>query len=121
MDLRSFLIVLITAICMAAANLLMRAGVLKLGGPLSLTWSRVFSIIFQPLYFLGLLLVAVAGILWTRVISSGPLTLCYPLFVSLTYILICLGAILVFHERLSAVKLVSLALILSGMVLLTLR
>ena len=119
MNLGSFLIVLITAVCMALANLLMRAGVVKSGGPASLTRAHLLSIVCQPLYLSGLLLVGVAGILWTRVISTGPLTLSYPLFVSLTYILIILGAAIFFQETLSALKLTGLCFILIGIVLLT--
>jgi multidrug transporter EmrE-like cation transporter len=104
---------------MALANLLMRAGALKSGGPLSLNGLRLLSIVFQPLYLGGLLLVGIAGILWTRVISTEPLTVSYPLFVSLTYILIVFGAVVIFQESLSVLKMMGLCLILVGIVLLT--
>jgi multidrug transporter EmrE-like cation transporter len=119
MNVGSFLTVVLAAVCMALANLLMRAGVLKSPGPLSLTRAHLLAIVCQPLYLSGLLLVGVAGILWTRVLSTGTLTVSYPLFVSLTYILLILGSVIFFRETLTALKVTGLCLILVGILLLT--
>ena len=121
MDLGKFILVLITALSMAVANLLIRAGVDKSGGQLGLTRASLLSVVTQPLYLVGLLLVGLAGILWIRVISTGPLSVIYPLFVSLTYLLIVFGAVIVFHENLSFSKMAGLCFVLVGMVLLTRR
>lgn len=114
----SFFLVLITAACMAVANLLMRAGLLKLGGQFSLSLGGIFSVLRQPLYLSGITLVGLAGIMWCRILASERLTLSYPLFVSLTYAFMTLGAVYFLDEKMSFQKLLALALILAGIVML---
>ncbi len=119
MTARSFLVLFVSAVCMAIANLLMRGGLLRLEGQFSLSLGGMLSLLRQPLYVSGIALVGVAGILWCRILSTDRLTVSYPLFVSLTYVLITVGAMYFFNERMSYQKWMGAGLILLGMLMLT--
>jgi multidrug transporter EmrE-like cation transporter len=101
-----------------AANLLMRAGIDRVGGfnPASaLEAVRGFvELLLQPLFFLGFLAYFVAGLVWFRVVASAPLNVAYPILVSATFILVSGGAILIFGEPFSLRKLFGMILILAG-------
>jgi multidrug transporter EmrE-like cation transporter len=109
----SFLLVLLSAVCMALANLLMKNGITAAGGfAPSLTGLRRLA---QEVQFVcGFLLSGVAALMWFRILATQKLSTCYPLFVSLTYSLITLAAFYFLHERISLQKLVGLAAIIAG-------
>jgi hypothetical protein len=52
--------------------------------------------------------------LWFRILATQKLSTCYPLFVSLTYALITIGALYFLHEKISAQKLLGLLIIIVG-------
>src|SRR5260370_21499115 len=88
MTARSFLVLFVSAVCMAIANLLMRGGLLRLEGQISLSLGGMLSLLRQPLYVSGIALVGVAGVLGCRILFTHRLTLSYPLFFVLSYRLI---------------------------------
>jgi multidrug transporter EmrE-like cation transporter len=108
-----FLLVLLTAACMAVANVLMTNGIAQAGG-FSPSISALFSLLRQPKFDAGFLLSAIAALMWFRVLATQKLSTCYPLFVSLTYALITIGAFYFLHEKVSAQKLLGLAIIIVG-------
>jgi multidrug transporter EmrE-like cation transporter len=109
----SFLLVLLSAVCMALANLLMKNGITAAGGfAPSLAGLRRLA---QELQFVcGFLLSGVAAVMWFRILATEKLSTCYPLFVSLTYSLITLAAFYFLHEKISLQKLAGLAAIIVG-------
>jgi small multidrug resistance pump len=109
----SFLLVLLSAVFMALANLLMKNGITAAGGfAPSLAGLRGLA---QQLQFVcGFLLSGVAALMWFRILATQKLSTCYPLFVSLTYSLITLAAFYFLHERISLQKLAGLVAIIVG-------
>ena len=71
----------------------------------------------QPLFVIGVLLYGFAALVWFRVLSTEDLSSSYPLLISLTFVLVTLGAVVLFREHLNTQKLVGLAVILTGVVL----
>jgi drug/metabolite transporter (DMT)-like permease len=108
-----FLLLLLTATCMALANVLMKSGIAHAGG-FSPSVSALFSLLRQPAFVGGFLLSGVAALMWFRILATQKLSTCYPLFVSLTYTLITIGAFYFLHEKISAQKLLGLAIIIAG-------
>jgi multidrug transporter EmrE-like cation transporter len=122
MTIRGLSLVIISAILTVAANLMLRAGVNKAGGfpaHLQSSFSTIIKLIAQPLFDLGVLLYALASLIWFHVISTESLSVAYPLLVSLTFVFVTLGAILIFHETLNMTKLIGIIIILIGIIILS--
>ena len=112
-NLGGFLLLLVTAACMAVANVLMKNGIAQAGG-FAPSVSAVFSLLRQPAFVGGFLLTGVAALMWFRILATQKLSTCYPLFVSLTYTLITIGAFYFLHEKISTQKLLGLLIIIAG-------
>jgi len=108
-----FLLLVLTAACMAVANVLMKNGIAHAGG-FAPSVSGVLGLLRQPAFVVGFLLTGVAAFMWFRILATQKLSTCYPLFVSLTYSLITLGAFYFLHEKVSVQKIVGLLIILVG-------
>lgn len=113
MTLAGFVLLLITAACMAVANVLMKNGIGHAGG-FAPSFSGVLSLLRQPAFVTGFLLTGCAALMWFRILATQKLSTCYPLFVSLTYSLITIGAFYFLHEKISAQKLLGLVIIVVG-------
>ncbi len=113
MTLAGFLLLLLTAACMAVANVLMKNGIAHAGG-FAPSIAALLSLLRQPRFVAGFLLTGVAALMWFRILATQKLSTCYPLFVSLTYTLITIGAFYFLHERISAQKLLGLVIIVFG-------
>jgi multidrug transporter EmrE-like cation transporter len=108
-----FLLLLSAAMCMAVANVLMKTGIARAGG-FDPSVNALLRLVGQPLFMGGFLLSGLAALMWFRILATQKLSTCYPLFVSITYALITLGAVYFLHERVSAQKIVGLAIIIAG-------
>ncbi len=113
MTLAGFLLLLLTAACMAVANVLMKNGIAEAGG-FSPSLSAVLGLLRQPAFVVGFLLTGIAALMWFRILATQKLSTCYPLFVSLTYSLITIGAVYFLHEKVSTQKLLGLLIIIVG-------
>ena len=113
MTLMGFVLLLITAVCMAVANLLMKTGITAAGG-FAPSLSALLQLAKQPAFVFGFLLTGIAALMWFRILATQKLSTCYPLFVSLTYSLITLAAFYFLHEKISVQKLAGLAAIIVG-------
>ena len=113
--------IMAAALVTAVSNLLIRAGIERHGGfkpsgLVDLAW-QFFELMLQPLFAIGFLLYFVAALIWFRTIATAPLTVSYPLLVSLTFIAVTLGAVFIWSEPLTASKLIGLGLIIAGITL----
>ena len=113
MTLAGFLLLLLTAACMAVANVLMKNGIVQAGG-FTPSIAGILSLLRQPAFVGGFLLSGIAAVMWFRILATQKLSTCYPLFVSLTYALITIGAFYFLHEKVSAQKLFGLLIIIIG-------
>ncbi len=114
-------LVLLAATITMAANLLMRVGLERGGGLAAADVVAVVTgfvqLLLQPLFALGFLAYFLAGLVWFRVIASEPLSVAYPVLVSMTFVLVSGGAVVLFGEAVTARKLLGLVLIVSGIAL----
>jgi multidrug transporter EmrE-like cation transporter len=120
-----FLLVLATAVLTMTANLLLRAGIDAAGGFALGSGTQVLHalvrLFMQPLFTLGFAIYFLASVVWFRVVATEPLSLAYPILVSLTFALVTGGAVLIFSEPVSLRKVVGLAVILAGIVIVALE
>lgn len=120
MTLRGLWLVLLVAVLQVSGNLLLRAGVVGAGGmSLQLTTLLVDlrRLLLNPVFDLGVFLYAAASLVWFGVVSSESLSSSYPLLVSLSFILVTAGAVVLFHEALSAQKVIGIGILLFGIFL----
>ena len=113
MTLAAFVLLLLTAACMAVANVLMKNGIAQAGG-FTPSVRAVIALLRQPAFVGGFLLSGIAALMWFRILATQKLSTCYPLFVSLTYTLLTLGAFYFLHEKISIQKIVGLLIIIAG-------
>jgi multidrug transporter EmrE-like cation transporter len=111
--LAGFVLLLLTAACMAVANVLMKNGIAQAGG-FTPSVRAVIALLRQPAFVGGFWLSGIAALMWFRILATQKLSTCYPLFVSLTYTLLTLGAFYFLHEKISIQKIVGLLIIIAG-------
>jgi multidrug transporter EmrE-like cation transporter len=120
MTTRGLWLVALSALLSVSSNLMLRGGVARAGG-FSLSPSALIGgllrLVRQPLFVVGLALYATAALVWFHVISTENLNSSYPLLVSLTFVLVTLGATVFFHEPVSWQKVVGLGVVLIGILL----
>ena len=125
MSATGLLLVLLTAALTMAANLLLRAGIDAAGGfslgGLTAAVLALVKLFMQPRFVVGFGLYFLASVVWFRVVATEPLSVAYPLLVSCTFILVTAGAALAFREPLTLRQVLGLAVILLGIVLVSIR
>ena len=123
MSATGFFLVLLAAVLTMAANLLLRAGVDAAGGFVFDNTIQIVSALMklfsQPLFVVGFGIYFLASVVWFRVVATEPLSLAYPILVSLTFTLVTAGAVLMFGEPMSLRKMGGLAVILAGIVIIS--
>jgi multidrug transporter EmrE-like cation transporter len=117
MTIRGLTLVIIAAGMMASSSLMLRAGIDRAGGlgnhPGRIL-EDILNLLRQPIFLIGVLLYASGTLVWMRVISSEPLSLGYPVLVSVSFVTITLGAAFFFKEPLSIIKVIGMVVILVG-------
>ncbi|MDY8108391.1 EamA family transporter [Fulvimarina sp. 2208YS6-2-32] len=108
--------ILFTVFTNAAAQILLKYGMMQLG---NLSFAgvnpifKILSIVFSPFVFLGLLTFVVSMASHLYVLSKVELSYAYP-FLSLAYVAVAVIAYFVFHEDLNAYRVGGIALICVG-------
>jgi multidrug transporter EmrE-like cation transporter len=105
-----------------AANLLLRTGLTRAGGlpsHLSQIPAGLLRLGLQPLFDAGLALYMVAMLVWFRILSMQAVSLAYPVVLSLNLLFVTLGAVVLLGESLTVAKVVGLAVIVSGIFILS--
>jgi multidrug transporter EmrE-like cation transporter len=115
-----FLFVLASALLTVIANLTMRQGLVHAGG-LHLQGDGVVGLLLrlakQWTFVLGLTAYALAALVWFRVLSVAEVSTSYPILVGLTFVMVTVGAALLFKESVNLLKVVGIATVLVGVIL----
>ena len=111
--------ILFTVMTNAAAQLLLKYGMITLG-PITFSSDsiiqRVFQIVFNPWVFAGLAMFVISMASHLYVLSKVDLSFAYP-FLSLAYVVVAVFAYFVFREDLNALRIAGIAFICVGTVL----
>jgi len=111
--------ILFTVFTNAAAQMMLKHGMMQLG-PLSFAGVnpvlKILQIVFSPFVFLGLATFVVSMASHLFVLSKVELSYAYP-FLSLAYVVVAVGAWMLFGEALTPARLGGIALICAGTVL----
>lgn len=115
-------LILFTVVTNAAAQIMLKRGMLELGSLSSIGGNIVttaFAIIFQPWVFLGLCTFVVSMASHLVVLSRVQLSFAYP-FLSLAYVIAAAYAYFVFGEDVGGLRIAGIAFICFGTVLISL-
>lgn len=114
---------LLGALLTAAANLMLRAGIDRAGGfsPAGVVEvvTGFVNLLLQPVFSLGFVIYFLAALIWFRIVDTEPLSIAYPVLVSLTFILVIGGSAMFFQEAVTTRKLLGAAAILVGIAMLS--
>lgn len=111
---------IISVLCNVTANILLKAGVGKIGGiALSKTTliSDLFKIGANPYIIGGLALYGFSFVLWLRVLSISDLSKSYPIFVTFVFILTTIGSVMFLKESVSSMRIVGILILIAGIFL----
>ncbi len=92
---------------------MLRSGLQAIGG-FELAPARIFAMLTHPLCLSGLIMHAIAAMVWFRALSMIEVSVGYPTLVSLTFLIVTMGALIFFGEAVSWRKIAGLAMILGG-------
>lgn len=110
-------LVIFSAALQVAGTLLLRGGIDRAGGfgsSLAELPASLLKLAGQPLFLTGFVLYGSAALVWFRVVATQPLSMAYPLLVSLTFIFVTLGAVVLYQESFAWLKVMGLVVILVG-------
>ena len=114
-----YLLVFISVAAMTAAQLLLKKGVLLVGGfPQNLgELGHFFSKVYTNGYVLSaVFLTIITALAWILAVSKAQLSYIYP-FMALSYVLVALFSLLVFKENVNALRWAGIAAIVIGVIL----
>lgn len=119
MNLTSFALILTGVLLNAAAQLLLKAGVERVG-VIGLSWNGIvssgFRLALEPYILGGLLCYVVSVVVWILALSRVDVSIAYPML-SIGYVVTALAAWALLGENLSMVRIVGIAVIILGVFL----
>jgi drug/metabolite transporter (DMT)-like permease len=108
--LKTILLILLNVILLTSGQLLWKKGLTAVGG---ISLSNIMQVLMSPFIVGGLLLYAVATIVWFAVLSEADLSFAYPLQ-SMAYIIGMLAAWLILKEVIPMTRWVGVLIIMIG-------
>jgi multidrug transporter EmrE-like cation transporter len=99
-----------SAVLMGVSNLCLKSSVAGAGS----SKTFVFGVIRQPAFVCGFLLFAFASLIYIRALKSISLSTAYPVFASIAFAVVAVGAVMLFDERFNASKILGSAFLVAG-------
>ena len=103
----------ISATLMGVSNLCLKASVARAQA----TGLFLSDLIRHPMFWFGFLLFAISSLIYIRILTSVSLSTAYPVFVSIAFVVVAMGAMMLFQERLTTPKLLGSAFLIAGIAL----
>jgi len=114
----SFFQLLLTSVVFnVTANILLKKGVLAIGGisgQKAKLVSELTKAAFNSFILIGLVLYGFSFIIWLRVLTFNDLSRAYPIFATIVFILTTLGSIIFLKENVSALRILGIIIMLVG-------
>ena len=116
----SYFLIVLAALMSVFGNTLFRLGLRKVGleslAPAYLL-RNFFSVVFQPLVFIGFVFFAVGAVIWLRVLTSAPLNKSYPIYVGFIMVFLALSSVFLLREPFGLARIAGVVLICLGTLL----
>ena len=110
-----WILLLACSVFMACATFMLRLSIDNAGG-FFFTLRSFIHLATQPLFLLGTLAYALSMLGWFKIIATESLSVAYPLMITMTFVLVSLGSVIILKEPLGATKVLGLGLIIAGIV-----
>lgn len=126
MNFFTFFLLLLGAAITGSGQILMKIGSQALQKTLTLPenyWpnlellKKIFTIIFEPHIFTAFVLYFLGSFLWLKILTRGDLGYLYPILIGLTIIITTTASALLFKETIGVLKIMGIALIITGIFL----
>lgn len=109
----SIVLILTSVLLSSLGQLSFKAG-LNIIGELQISAEMILQLITTPYIVLGLAFFGVSALLWLIALMETDLSFAYP-FLSLNYVAIMIGGVLLYGEQISPLRLFSVGLIILGL------
>lgn len=119
---QGLILIIIAAVLMSAGSLGLKGSISSIGGfgsSVGGLFGDILALIRNPIFIVGLVLYGSGTLLWMKVIATEPLSVGYPILLSVAFIAVTIGAVFFFRETLSPVKLLGMMVIVVGVVITT--
>lgn len=80
-------------------------------------FKQLIAYLSDPYIFSGYLMSLLGSFLWLFVISKVPLSIGFPIYIGITFLLVIIGSWLILGEQLTGIKLISVFIIFIGIVI----
>ena len=119
---QGLILIVIAATLMSAGSLGLRGAIDSIGGfgdSVGGLWGDIWALAFNPIFLVGLALYGSGTLVWMRVLSTEPISVGYPILMSIAFITITFGAAVFFREAITVAKLIGMAVIVVGVIIAT--
>jgi multidrug transporter EmrE-like cation transporter len=120
---KNLFINLLCAFLMVGANIFLKMALADKGfswrGSVVGLGKDLLQLLSFPLIWAGILLFVAANVLWLMILATQKLAIAYPLQIALVFLFSTTASVFVFSERLTALSVVGLVLVVCGMFLIT--
>jgi multidrug transporter EmrE-like cation transporter len=116
---RGIPLIVLAVLLGATGQVVMKMGMTKYGKvSASSVWSQLIPILTVPQVAVGFVCYGISAVLWIAVVSNVDLSLAYPM-VALAYVFVVMASWLLLGEHVSALRLIGLAIIVTGVVVIS--
>lgn len=113
----TILIILIGILFASSGQILWKIGMTDVGPISSLSAGSFIAMVLSPWVIGGTLCYGLSTVFWLIALSRADLSFVYP-FIALTFVIIFIASHILFHENISALRLVGAIIIISGIIVL---
>ena len=113
----TLIIIFIGILFASSGQILWKVGMTDIGPITSVSMGSFVSIVLSPWVISGTLCYGLSTVFWLIALSRADLSFVYP-FISLTFVIIFIASFLLFHEQISAIRLLGAIIIISGIIVL---
>lgn len=119
---QGIILIIIAATMMSFGSLGLKGAIEAIGGfadDLTKIHQDIIALLLNPIFIVGVILYGGGTLVWMRVISTEPLSVGYPILMSMAFITVTLGAAIFFNEQITLLRIVGMLVIVVGVVIAT--
>lgn len=119
---QGILLIVVAATMMSFGSLGLKGAIEAIGGfggDITSIHKDIFALMINPIFIVGIILYGAGTLVWMRVISTEPLSVGYPILMSMAFATITVGAAVFFEEAITPSKIIGMLVIVVGVVIAT--
>lgn len=119
---QGILLIVVAATMMSFGSLGLKGAIEAIGGfggDITSIHKDIFALMINPIFIVGIILYGAGTLVWMRVISTEPLSVGYPILMSMAFATITVGAAVFFEEAITPPKIIGMLVIVVGVVIAT--